>query len=113
MRGSGLRGTRATRRGRSGQVPVQPVLGRAASVASARSGNGSRASTHACLAVVAGVDGGGRRWLTAASGAWGSTAPGGSWLEGQEGTRREEGPGRGGSRRVWWAEMADGEVRRR
>ena len=51
--------------------------------------------------------------LAAASGAWGSTAPGGSWLEGQEETRREEGPGRGGSRRVWWAEMADGEVRRR
>ena len=113
VRGSGLRGTRATRRGRSGQVPVQPVLGRAASVASARSGNGSRASTHACLAVVAGVDGGGRRWLTAASGAWGSTAPGGSWLEGQEETRREEGPGGGGSGRVQQAEMTDGEGRRR
>ena len=33
--------------------------------------------------------------------------------EGQEGTRREEGPGGGGSRRVWQAEMTDGEVRRR
>ena len=52
------------------------MLGKAASAASARSGNGSRASTHACLAVVAGVDGGSRRrgrrcGLTAASGAWG------------------------------------------
>ena len=113
MRGSGLHRTRAAGRGQL-RAPVRPVLGRAGSVASAGSGNGSHASTHACLAVVVGVDVSGRRCgLTAASGARGLTAPGGSWLEGQEGTRREEGPGGGGSGRVWQAEMTDGEGRRR
>ena len=109
-----LRRTRAAGRGQLRQVPVRPVRGKGASAASAGSGNGSHASTHACLAVVVGVDGSGRRCgLTAASGAWGSTAPGGSWLEGQEETRREEGPGGGGSGRVQQAEMTDGEGRRR
>ena len=56
-----LRRTRAAGRGQLRQVPVRPVRGKGASAASAGSGNGSHASTHACLAVVVGVDGSGRR----------------------------------------------------
>ena len=48
------------------------------------------------------TDGGDRRCK-------GSTAPGSSWLEGQEDTQREEGPSGGGSRQVWPMAMTDGE----
>ena len=69
--------TRAAGRGQLRQVPVRPVRGKGASAASAGSGNGSHASTHACSAVVVGVDG-------AAEGRTG----GGFWRRGLDGSGR-------------------------
>ena len=97
------------------QVLVRPVLGMAASVASARSGSGSCANTHACLAVVAGVDGGGRRcgpMVRADGGFWRMGLDGSGQLlaqEGQEGTQREEGPSMGGNGRVRQGGVTDRE----
>ena len=77
---------------------------------------GRLACQYVCLL---GGDGWGRRrrpTVRANSDGWGMGLDGSGQLlaqEGQEDTRREEGPGGGGSRRVWLAEVTNGEGRRR